>query len=249
MMANKMSHDSTPHAIEIANILKQKYHDFDHYNQQNPLDELIFIICSSKTDEDKYLSTFRALKREFPRFALLEHASQDKIAEVLAPGGLSNQKAEGIKRIVTAIQRRFGKVTLAPLKNMSDEECELFLTSLPRVGKKTARCVMMYSLKRKVFPVDTHCWRIAQRLGWIDATYSDGRCSQKDMDRLQERIDPSLRFSLHVNFVSLGREICTPRNPRCEACPIERYCPKIGLGSPTIDKLEGSPSGFFQPDQ
>jgi endonuclease III len=112
---------------------------------------------------------------------------------------------------------------------MSDEEAEAFLLSLPGVGKKVARCVLMYSLGRQVFPVDTHCWRIAQRLGWVRPTQKDKHCAPRDMDRLQSKIPPELRHSLHVNMISLGREICAPTSPRCDECPISAWCPKIGV--------------------
>ena len=76
--------------------------------------------------------------------------------------------------------------------------------------------------------MDTHCWRIAKRLGWVRNTTPDGHCSEKDMDRLQAKIPPGWRFSLHVNFLSLGREICQAVRPRCDECPLTDLCPKIG---------------------
>jgi endonuclease-3 len=179
-----------------------------------------------QTDEIKYRETFAALRRTFPRFADLGFASAKEIAKPLKPGGLSPTKSKMVKKICGLIAKRFGKITLAPLRRMSDQECEVFLTALPGVGLKVARCVMMYSLWREVFPVDTHCWRICRRLGWVRKTAKDGVCTKRDMNRLQDKIPAGLRFSLHVNFVSLGREICTDRNPNCRACPIANLCHK-----------------------
>jgi endonuclease III len=112
---------------------------------------------------------------------------------------------------------------------MSDDECEQFLLGLPGVGTKVARCVMMYSLDRQVFPVDTHCWRICRRLGWVRRTTPDGNCSRRDADRLQSRIPPELRRSLHVNMVSLGKRLCLAGSPRCDECPIGRLCRRTGV--------------------
>lgn len=212
---------------EINQILSLQYKDFDHFNRKNPLEELLFIVCSAKTDEAKYLASFRSLKKAYPKFRDLADASVEEIALAIKAGGLSNQKASAIKEILNAIIREFGTPTLAPLKAYSNADCESFLLSLSRVGKKTARCVMMYSLGRQVFPVDTHCWRISQRIGWIKSTYSDGRCSQKDMDRLQNVIPTHFRFRLHVNMISLGRSICRPLNPNCNSCPISEYCLRL----------------------
>lgn len=213
---------------EVAAALKARYADFDHYNLKDPLDELLFIICSTKTGEAGYRASFSALKAAFPSHHQLAEAPAEYIAEPIAAGGLAALKSKTIRTLLDAIVVRFGAPTLEPLRNMSDREAEAFLTSLPGVGKKVARCVLMYALGREVFPVDTHCWRIARRLGWIRRTHKDGRCASRDMDRLQVRIPPKLRFSLHVNFISLGREICTAKQPKCGICPISAWCRRIG---------------------
>ena len=214
---------------DVAATLKKRYGDFNHYNLKDPLDELLFIICSTKTGEASYRSTFRSLKETFPTHLHIAEAPAEYIARPIVSGGLSNQKSKAIRDLLDVIVAKFGEPTLKPLRKMSDEEAEAFLLSLPGVGKKVARCVMMYSLGRQVFPVDTHCWRIAMRLGWVRPTQKDKHCAQRDMDRLQSKIPPELRYSLHVNMISLGREICTQATPRCDKCPILALCPKTGV--------------------
>jgi endonuclease III len=220
-----------------ARILKGRYANFDHYNRKNPFEELLFILCSVQTDEAKYRETFAALRGKYPRFADLGAANAKDIAKPLKSGGLSPTKSKMIRKICGLISKRFGKITLAPLRQMADAECEAFLTSLPGAGFKVARCVMMYSLGREVFPVDTHCWRICQRLGWIRKTSRDGGCTRHDMNRLQGMIPPELRFTLHVNLVSLGREICTDRNPKCNRCPLLEVCVMGNRTSHAIGRL------------
>ena len=215
--------------IEVAAALKMRYRDFNHYNLKNPLDELLFIICSTKTGEASYRSTYRSLKETFPTHLRIAEAPAEYIAQPIVGGGLSNQKAKAIRDLLDIIVAKFGEPTLKPLRKMGDEEAEAFLLSLPGVGKKVARCVLMYSLGRQVFPVDTHCWRIAKRLGWVRTTQKNRHCAPRDMDRLQSKVPPELRYSLHVNMISLGREICTPTAPRCNECPISAWCPKIGV--------------------
>jgi len=215
--------------FDVAAALKKRYRDFNHYNLKDPLDELLFIICSTKTGEASYRSTFRSLKETFPTHLHIAEAPAKYIARPIVSGGLSNQKAKAIRDLLDVIVAKFGEPTLNPLRKMSDEEAEAFLLSLPGVGKKVARCVLMYSLGRQVFPVDTHCWRIARRLGWVRPTQKDKHCAPRDMDRLQSKVPPELRYSLHVNMVSLGREICTATSPRCVECPIAAWCPRIGV--------------------
>lgn len=213
----------------IAKELKRRYKDFRHHNRVNPLDELLFILCSVKRSEKVYLRAFRSLKQAFPSYKKLNQASVKDIAKLILWGGLQNQKARTLKNLMTAITKKFGHPSLAPLRKMTENECENFLCSLPGVGKKVARCVMLYSLNMKVFPVDSHCWRISKRLGWIKAPNKNQFCSSKDTDFLQEMIPPKMRLSLHANMVSLGRDTCKARLPECGRCPISGYCPKIGV--------------------
>ena len=213
----------------IASTLTTKYMDFPHNNKKNPLDELLFIICSVKTTGGSYEKTYRRFRQHFRRFSDIAKAREIDLARALSTGGLQNIKARQIREVMNTLKRTFGTTTLSPLKRYTDEECEELLISLPGIGKKVARCIMLYSLGRQVFPVDTHCWRICKRMGWVRATSRSKTCTSKDMDRLQERVPPELRFSLHVNMVSLGREICTYFEPACSICPIKGFCRKIGV--------------------
>ncbi len=212
--------------IPIARELRKSYKDFGHYNKKNPLDELLLILCSVKRGEKVYLRAFKSLKQAFPTFEKLNQASVKELTKQIKWGGLQNQKARSLKKIITAITGRFGKLSLAPLRKLTEQECEEFLCSLPGVGKKVARCVMLYSLGMKVFPVDTHCWRISKRLGWIKANSKHKFCTSADMDILQDMVPPKLRLSLHVNMVSLGRDLCLARSPKCHQCLIAHYCVK-----------------------
>ncbi len=215
----------TASMASVARVLRKRYKDFSHHNPSNPLADLLFIICSRKTNERNYRPSYCALRRAFPTFQSLAAASAEEIAAAITGGGLARQKGRQIQEILRVLKSRFGRPTLSPLTRWTDEECEAFLTALPGVGKKIARCVMMVALKRAVFPVDTHVWRISQRLGWVAQNRLGRACSRRDMDILQDRIPPALRFSLHVNLLSLGREFCVAGEPLCDRCPLTSICP------------------------
>lgn len=213
-----------PNVELVAQSLSNAYGDQTHGNKRNPLRELLFIVCSLQTDEARYQSTYASLTSRFPTFRQLGDASENEIAATIVRGGLARQKARTISTILSRLESDFGVPTLSPLHAMSDSECETYLESLPGVGRKTARCVMMYSLRRQAFPMDSNCWRVCRRLGWVRPTRPDKSCSPRDMDRVQARVPPNLRLSLHVNLVSHGRECCLPSQPSCEACCIREYC-------------------------
>jgi endonuclease III len=211
-----------PHVEEIADTLVQEFGRPTLGNKRNPFNELLYILLSSKTPPDRYQEVYRALRRVYRRVDSLADARPQDVARVIRHGGLQNRKARAIVTIAQRLRQEFSRVTLAPVARMTDEEAEDFLVSLPEVSKKTARCILMYALHRAVFPVDTHCFRIAQRLGWMpDGAYLTDRRA----DDLQEGVPAHLRRDLHVGMVLLGRYYCLPRVPRCRECPLLAFCP------------------------
>lgn len=144
-----------------------------------------------------------------------------EVKDVIKDAGLSGQKAPGLKAIFQKLKDDFGAVTLAPLADMTDAEAERYLTSLPRVGIKTAKCILMYSLGRQVLPVDTHVWRVTRRLGLV----GEGVPYTKVHDALEAVVPPADRYSIHVNGVSHGRAVCIALRPRCAICPLKKVCP------------------------
>lgn len=190
-------------------------------NKRNPLDELIYIQLSVRTRESTYQTTYSAL-RSLARgsWGRLLDVPVRMLAHVLESGGMGRVKAERLRSQLLGIRDRFGRVSLAPLRDMSDEDAEGFLRSLPGVGPKVARCVLLYSLDRNVFPVDSNCHRVLSRVGLLPPHIH----VKAGHDFLQELVPKHLRRSLHVNLVHHGRAICVPGTPRCELCPIVELC-------------------------
>lgn len=213
-----------PNVELVALALANAHGNPTHGNKMNPLRELLFILCSLQTNESLYQSTYASLMSRFPTFRQLADASESEIANAIVRGGLARQKARTIRAVLSRLESDFGVPTLSPLHAMSDAACETYLESLPGVGRKTARCVTMYSLRRHAFPVDSNCWRIVRRLDWVRPTRPDKTCSPRDMDRVQAGVPPNLRLSLHVNLVSHGREYCLPSQPSCDGCCIRQFC-------------------------
>ena len=204
-----------PNVEPITRALSERYGDYAHGNKSNPLNELLFILCSLQTNEELYQATYANLRAKFPTFRQLGDASEGEISTVLARGGLSRQKAHTIRIVLSRLEADFGAPTLSPLRGMTDGECEQYLESLPGVGRKTARCILMYSLGRQVFPVDSNCWRITRRLGWVRPTRPDKSCSPRDMDRVQSGgpTEPTIQ-------------------PACQSC-----IPRQGVLSPFVRAL------------
>ncbi len=188
------------------------------------LDELLYFMLSTRTTTPACETAFRAFKRLFPHHRQIPDTPSDKLAAPLRGVGLAQRRASDIQASWRLIRERFDRVTLAPLRRMPVAEAEAFLVSLPGIGVKVARCFLMFGLHAPVFAVDTHIWRISQRLGWL-ADQKGGAPHQKGVDALQALVPMTDPVSLHVNLIFLGREFCNAREQNCPACPLRAVCP------------------------
>lgn len=219
---SKSKNVSFPHVVEITQALVESFGRPTLGNKESPFDELVYIVLSSRTPPEVYQRTYCSLRQEFGKPDTIAEARPEYVASAIERGGLQNKKARTITRIASELKHKYGRVTLAPLRNMETEEAERFLVSLSGVGVKTARCVLMYSLDRPVFPVDAHCHRIARRLKWIA---HDAALTDRLADEIQEGVPENLRKDLHVGMVVLGRNYCLSTSPLHRACPILEFCP------------------------
>ncbi len=189
-------------------------------NPRQPLADLIYITISNRTTPEQAMKTYRTLRRAVRSWEDLLSMRPAAIEKTLRPAGLSAIKAAFIVGIARALFARFGRVTLAPLRRMSDTERLQFLTSLPGVSDKVARCVMMYCFDSAVLPVDVHLHRLAKRLGWTARKRAD-----QSHEELEALIPPEHRFRLHVAAILHGRAICGAADPACAVCVLRQYCP------------------------
>jgi endonuclease III len=212
-----LSHRATKVAARLAATFGSPNHD----NKPDPLDELVFIMLSQMTTHHSFRRVYERLKQKLTAWEQLLELPLDEIKALIADAGLSNQKAPRLKAILQKVKDDFGSLDLSALASMSNAHVECYLTSLPGVGIKTAKCVMLYSLDRQVLPVDTHVQRVAHRLGLL----SQGVSPTKVHAALEEVVPPASRYSFHVNAIALGRAVCVSLRPHCTYCPIQDLCP------------------------
>jgi endonuclease III len=213
--------DTRSHLIEAHRRLLPRYGLPTLGNKPDPLDELVFICLAARTGYRQFERLYDELRATFPSWDDLADADVADIEDAIREAGLARKRALWIKGLLDEIRRRVGRLSLDCLAEMDDEEAEEFLCSLPGVGQKTARCVLMYSLHRDLFPVDTHARRILERLGLLDPTLHP----LKSHDVGQGLVPVGFRRDLHILFVVHGREVCLATAPRCETCVLLDLCP------------------------
>ena len=183
------------------------------------LDELIYTILSQNTSAANCNEAFRKLTERFRAWEAVMRAPVEDIADAIRAGGLANRKAPRIKRILEEVFERQGSLDLDWLADAPDSEAVDYLLAFDGVGRKTAACVLMFSLGRPALPVDTHVHRVAMRLGLI------GKCSADAAHDLLQRMVPADRvYSFHVNMVEHGRRVCHARGPDCRVCVLKGEC-------------------------
>jgi endonuclease-3 len=208
---------------EVATILARRYGPPTRLrNRRDPLEELIFIVLSGRTEEYNYVRTYRSLRRRYRTWTSLRRASVDDIATTIQLGGLAYVKARQIRAILERLERD-GHPDLCFLDGLPTGDALRYLSSLPGVGPKTARCVLLFSLDRPVLPVDTHVWRVSGRLGFTNAGHRQPRVLEQE--RLEASVPASLRLGLHVQLLRHGRETCRSHDPLCLTCPLSARCP------------------------
>lgn len=185
---------------------------------------LVATVLSQHTSDVNSERAYRRLRERFATWEGVRDAPVDEVEDAIRPGGLAAQKAPRIQEILRVLSAQVGggppEEALADLGTLPSVEARARLRELPGVGPKTAACVLLFSLGKPAFPVDTHVLRVTKRLGLIDAHTT----AEAAHDELEALIPPQWRHTLHVNLIRLGREICYARNPACERCPLRAEC-------------------------
>jgi len=203
----------------VCEALEREYGTPRHGNPAEPLDDLIAIMLSNKTGPAMAGKVFRDLKERFPRWDDVLRQGASSLEKLLRPAGLSRVKSKQIRSSLKRIRHDFGSCDLTALKTAPAFEAETYLTSLPGVSDKVAKCVLMFTCGGRVLPVDAHVHRIARRLGWTVKKRAD-QCHSE----LESLVPPHRRYTFHVDCVAHGRLVCRPARPACAKCCIKAHC-------------------------
>jgi endonuclease-3 len=187
---------------------------------KNEFELLIAIILSAQCTDKKVNAVSPILFGEFPSAKDLARAELKKVEEIIKPLGLYKNKAKNIIECARGVAENFGEVVP---NNFAD------LTSLAGVGRKTANVFLAEAFGAEVIGVDTHCVRIAVRLGFSTSqnpSYIEEDLTRAFTEAKQRAADPEIRLSkINLLFIAFGRDICSAKNPKCDGCPFrDSFC-------------------------
>ncbi len=190
-----------------------------------PLDELILTVLSQHTSDVNRDRAFDDLKRAFPSWDDVADVPAPLIARAIRRGGLAPTKAGRIKALLGELRAQGRPLDRRVFKGMRAPALYDLLVALPGVGPKTAACVLLFSLGKPYFPVDTHVHRIALRLGLVPP----GTDAVRTQVALQRAIAPEEMYAVHMNLIRHGRAVCDAQRPECEECVLAPRCPRVGV--------------------
>ena len=138
-----------------------------------------------------------------------------KLEKLIFSSGHYKKKSQTLKHVSREIISRFNS------KVPSEKE---ELLSIKGIGPKTANIVLAFAFGKSVLPIDTHCHRIPNRLGWVKT-----KIPEKTEKELEKILPKKYWNEFNGIFVLFGRTICQSVSPWCSKCPVEKFCSKIGV--------------------
>ena len=191
--------------------LKEEYEAVCELNHRSPFELLVATILSAQCTDAPVDKTAPALFGRYPDPVDLAGADQRELEKLVHPTGFYKSKAKNLLKMSNQLlDDHEGEVP----NDLSD------LVKLGGVGRKTANVIRSVAFGLPGLPVDTHVGRLARRLGLTE---------EEDPVKVEMELNPMVpqyergEFSLRV--ILHGRQVCFARNPQCEDCVLNDFCP------------------------
>ena len=206
--------------VEVHQRLLEVYGEPEWRPHLDPVSELVSTILSQNTNDVNRDVAFDRLRERLTTWEEVRDADEQVVIEAIRPAGLANQKGPRLQQALRFITEERGELDLGFLAGWPVEEAKAWLSSIKGVGPKTAAIVLLFSLGRPAFPVDTHVHRVTKRLGLIGPRVS----REKAHVELEHLVAPEAYYAFHLNLIYHGRQVCTSRVARCELCTLCDLC-------------------------
>lgn len=171
---------------------------------------LVAVVLSAQTTDVSVNKVTPELFRKYPDPASLAAADQADVMDTIKTIGLYRNKSANIIKLAQKLTEDYDGIVPSDF----DE-----LVKLPGVGRKTANVVMAEAFGKPAIAVDTHVFRVANRIGLTDADDVN-----KTEDQLKERLPEDQWIRAHHLLIFHGRKVCHARKPDCEACGLNEIC-------------------------
>ena len=205
-------------ALQVIERLKKEYPDTGcSLDYDDAWKLLVSVRLAAQCTDERVNVVVQDLYREFPDVDALADADVEEIERIVKPCGLGHSKARDISACMKMLKEKYqGKVP---------EDFDALL-ELPGVGRKSANLVMGDVFGQPAIVTDTHCIRLANRIGLVDGI----REPKKVEMALWKLIPPEESNDFCHRLVDHGRAVCTARTaPYCDRCCLNDICKKAGI--------------------
>ena len=196
---------------EVIDILERPYPDAQaELDFKSPFELLIAVILSAQCTDVRVNQVTKVLFEKAGDAFALSKLPLEEIEAIIKPCGLYKTKAKNIKTTATMLVDNYeGNVP-------SQHEA---LTKLPGVGRKTANVVVSNAFDTPAIAVDTHVFRVSNRIGLANA-----KTVEETEVQLMKGIDRAMWTKAHHMIIFHGRRVCKARSPLCGICDVKAYC-------------------------
>jgi len=177
----------------------------------NPYEMLVAVILSAQCTDKRVNMTTPALFEAFPTAEVMAASSPDEVYTYIKSISYPNNKAKSIVGMAKKVVSDFG----GQVPDTMEE-----LLTLPGVGRKTASVVLICAFDKPAMPVDTHVFRVSNRLGLT----IDSKSPEETEKILMQHIPSELLSIAHHWLILHGRYTCQARKPLCEQCGLIQWC-------------------------
>ena len=198
---------------EVLNILAETYPEAEcMLDYRSPYQLLVAVVISAQTTDKKVNEVTEQLFKKYPDAAAMANIDITELEDRLHSIGMYRQKSKNIISLSMILMEKYdGEVP----------DDQALLEELPGVGRKSANVVMSVAFGHPRIAVDTHVFRLANRIGLVDE--KDVLSTEK---ALMKAIPEKDWTANHHRLIWHGRRICIARRPQCEVCPLDDICLK-----------------------
>ncbi len=176
-----------------------------------PYELLVAVILSAQCTDKRVNMVTPALLKAFPEPKVLAAASADEVFPYIKSISYPNNKAKNLVGMSKKLMNEFhGKIP-----DTVDD-----LMKLPGVGRKTANVIASVVYRIPAMAVDTHVFRVSQRIGLTHNAKTPLAAEKQLVKHLPDEVIPKAHHWLILH----GRYVCTARKPQCDSCGITTYC-------------------------
>ncbi|MCC9136848.1 endonuclease III domain-containing protein [Pontibacter silvestris] len=209
-------------SLQTHELLNKEYKRLKLESRRAPMHELISTMLSHRTNHADEEKAYYTMLEHFGDWEGVMNADVNELADTIQTTRYPGQKAPQIQQVLRTIKEERGEISIDFLADMPVEEAMAWLTGLPGVGLKTATLLLLFNFKKPVLPVDTHVFRVSQRVGLIGARVTANKAHAVLLDMLPK--DAEELFNFHKHLFWHGQRICTFYSPTCEKCVLNRIC-------------------------